>query len=412
MEITISMYKYLIVIIFAYLGIATSYAQEERTEIRLNFRVNEAEIDTSYRENFAHLSRFISFLQQFRSDSTITISRIEISGAASPEGGYQQNLDLAECRIASIEQYILSHIDIEDSLIYRDNHHIAWDYLIEMVEESDMKYKEAALRIMRETPESVYDRRGHLVDSRMKQLMELRYGQVWNEMYERFFPNMRNACAIIVTWRKEPAPLPTLAVRYAAIDTDIPVSRESVPVAPEVAPETVTSVSVKSNALFVAALVMNIGAEVRVAPRWSIDVIGYWSPYDMFAFDRKIRIFGIQPEVRYWWGDAMKRGHFLGLHAMANAFNAQFNDKYRYQDPNHATWGAGLSYGYAMTLGKKQRWGVEFVAGLGYANITYDQYEGRKNGRFLRSGRYHYVGLTRLGVDFTYRFDITKKKKK
>ncbi len=406
------MYKYLVVILLALFGVAISYAEEERTMIRIDFRIGEAEIDTSYRENFSCLSRFSSFIQQFRADSTIEITRIEISGSASPEGGYQQNLDLAEQRILSIENYILSHVDVEDSLIYRDNRHIDWNHLLLMVEASDMRHKEEVVKIIREVPESVYDRRGHLVDSRMKRLMELRRGRVWNEMYDRFFPLMRNACAIIVTWRREPAPLPLLAVEYSKINTEIPASREEAPVFPAEEPKTITSVSVKSNGLLVAAAVMNIGAEVRLAPRWSLDVIGYWSPWDLFTDFRKVRVFAIQPEVRYWWGDAMKRGHFIGLHGIANAFNAQFNDKYRYQDPNHATWGAGLSYGYAMTLGKKQNWGVEFVAGVGYSNITYDQYEGRKNGRYLRSGRFHYIGLTRLGIDFSYRFDINKKKKK
>jgi hypothetical protein len=89
----------------------------------------------------------------------------------------------------------------------------------------------------------------------------------------------------------------------------------------------------------------------------------------------------------------------------------QLNDKYRYQDPNHAIWGLGLSYGYAMPLGKDTNWGVEFTIGFGYMDITYDVYEGVYNGKYLRTETRNYFGLTRLGIDFSYRFNMDKKNK-
>lgn len=50
-------------------------------------------------------------------------------------------------------------------------------------------------------------------------------------------------------------------------------------------------------------------------------------------------------------------GHFIGLHTHVAGFNVAINDKARYQDPNHALWGMGLSYGYAFSWGKDNRWG-------------------------------------------------------
>ena len=87
-----------------------------------------------------------------------------------------------------------------------------------------------------------------------------------------------------------------------------------------------------------------------------------------------------------------------------------WNDKYRYQDPNHAIWGIGVSYGYAMPLGKNKRWGVEFTIGLGYMDVTYDVYEGVHNGKYLRTETVNYWGPTRLGVNFSYRIDYKKNK--
>jgi hypothetical protein len=153
----------------------------------------------------------------------------------------------------------------------------------------------------------------------------------------------------------------------------------------------------------------NLGVEFRISERISLDVIGHYSPYDYFNRQRKIRILAIQPEVRYWWGEPLVRGHFIGLHAPVAGFNIQLNDHYRYQDPNHALWGVGISYGYAMPLGKSGRWGVEFTIGVGYLDINYNTYEGVCNGKYLSTKRENYFGPTRLGINFSYRIDRTTR---
>ena len=68
----------------------------------------------------------------------------------------------------------------------------------------------------------------------------------------------------------------------------------------------------------------------------------------------------------------------------------------------------GVSYGYAMPLGKSKHWGVEFTIGVGYMDVTYDIYEGVFNGKYIRTETKNYFGLTRLGIDFTYRFNRDK----
>jgi len=140
--------------------------------------------------------------------------------------------------------------------------------------------------------------------------------------------------------------------------------------------------------------------------------MGHYSPYDYFRDDRKIRVFAIQPELRYWFGESLVKGHFIGLHVPVSGFNIQVGKNYRYQDPNRAVWGVGLSYGYAMPLGKNKKWGVEFTLGIGYLNVVYDVYEGVRNGKLLRTEKMNYFGPTRLGIDFSYRIDYTKKSKK
>jgi hypothetical protein len=167
-------------------------------------------------------------------------------------------------------------------------------------------------------------------------------------------------------------------------------------------------VNIKTNALETAMLVANIGVEFRITPRLSFDMIWHYSPYDYFVSDRKIRIYGIEPEVRFWWCEALVKGHFVGLHVPIAGFNVQLSDRFRYQDPNHALCGVGISYGYAMPLDKRGKWGIEFTIGVGYVDVKYDVYSGKCNGAYLRTERRNYFGPTRLGVDISYRIDMKK----
>ena len=78
------------------------------------------------------------------------------------------------------------------------------------------------------------------------------------------------------------------------------------------------------------------------------------------------------------------------------------DDKTRYQSPD-GFYGAGLSYGYVLPIGK--RWGAEFTVGVGYVHAKYDKYYNIPNGACYAKGLHHnYWGLTRVGVSVVYKF--------
>ena len=68
----------------------------------------------------------------------------------------------------------------------------AWETLTRLVEQSDMPHKEEAVDVLRNVPETTYDSRGVLTDSRRKHLMELQYGRTWRYMEKHFFPGKRS----------------------------------------------------------------------------------------------------------------------------------------------------------------------------------------------------------------------------
>ncbi len=168
--------------------------------------------------------------------------------------------------------------------------------------------------------------------------------------------------------------------------------------------------AVKTNLLFAAALCANLGFEAELWPKWSLDIPVWYSPYDITS-TRKLRLLAAQPEIR-WWPEKAGEGHFFGLHMHVVGFNVAINDHGRYQDPNHALWGMGLSYGYAMKLGKTKRWGLEFNVGAGFAEYDYDAYRNQENGQKFRSGSATYFGITRAGISLSYNWYKERKNRR
>lgn len=165
--------------------------------------------------------------------------------------------------------------------------------------------------------------------------------------------------------------------------------------------------AIKSNALYLAAGVSNLGGEYAFHRRWSVDLPVVYSPYTI-ARTYRLRLLYVQPEVRYWLDRPMK-GHFFGVHLHAGVFNVSFDTKNRYQSEK-GFYGGGLSYGYAMPL--SSRWSMEFTVGVGYAFTKYCTYYNVHNGICYEKDRpSNYWGITRLGLNFVYRFGNKSSKK-
>ena len=70
-------------------------------------------------------------------------------------------------------------------------------------------------------------------------------------------------------------------------------------------------VTLKSNLLYDATATMNLGLEFGLARKWTLDVpVNYnpWKPDN----GRRLRHWGIQPEIRYWFCERFNRT-FIGL---------------------------------------------------------------------------------------------------
>ena len=170
-------------------------------------------------------------------------------------------------------------------------------------------------------------------------------------------------------------------------------------------------VAVKSNLLYDAALTLNAGVEVGIAPRWTLDVSGNYNGWTL-SHRRSWRHWLVQPEARYWLCDRFA-GHFVGMHVHGGKYNVGHlpngimllgSNLSRLSDFRYEGWfvGAGVGYGYSWILSR--RWNVEAEIGLGYAYTQFDRYRGRCGKRDRNNHVHHYVGPTKAALNLVYLF--------
>lgn len=166
---------------FMLLGCFQLFGQESRKEVSVGFRVGYAVLDTGYADNGTRLADLVHYLERVMTDDQLELVEVSFCGSASPEGSFAANRSLAEHRRMALERYVRERVLLPDSIVtYPNEGFIAWNRLAELVEQSDMPYKEEAVDVLRNVPEFTYNDKGVLVDSRKKHLMELRWGRTWN----------------------------------------------------------------------------------------------------------------------------------------------------------------------------------------------------------------------------------------
>lgn len=181
------------------------------------------------------------------------------------------------------------------------------------------------------------------------------------------------------------------------------------------------TVGIKTNLVSAAALTPNIGVEIGVGRRWTVDLP---AGYNGWILDDGMRWkhWSVQPGVRYWFCDRFG-GHFVGVHAHGGQYNfGGFDGRVRLPgwddglspvatdlralaDTRVQGWfaGCGLSYGYAWVLG--DHWNLEAELGVGYAYARGDRFACVECGRkTAEDAPHHYIGPTKASLNIVYLF--------
>jgi len=332
-------------------------------------------------------------------DKDVHLAYVWIGGSASPEGPEAHNVWLGKTRAKRLYDYLKAHTALPDSLIRIENLMEDWRTPLNLILQHDFPNKQQVLDIWTNKSSN---------SKRKREIMAIDNGITWEYLIDKPFRPARNARMVIVCAATDSI------VTYRPSCTVIPAAETLMPVnvAPIEAPSTLGPVipayrgqfvALKTNLAALGLLVANLGAEFSFGHGFSLDLPFYYSPYDITSKFR-VRVLGTQPELRYWlnrnWPGA---GHFFGLNGTVAGFDISFPSTHRFQDPEHALLGVGLSYGYALNFGRGKHWGLEFNIGVGYMNYRFDTFDNVYNGKLLRTRQKDYWGITRVGVSLTYK---------
>lgn len=170
-------------------------------------------------------------------------------------------------------------------------------------------------------------------------------------------------------------------------------------------------VALKTNLLTDVTLNPNLGVEIGLAPKWTLDLTGQVNFWTINGHKWKHWVF--QPEARYWFCQRFG-GHFLGFHAIGGQYNfGRIGIKQNFLGSNLSElqhkrfqgWGigAGVAYGYAWPVAL--HWNVEAEIGIGWIYTRYDAFPCVGCGRKIEDNKAHnYVGPTKAALNIVYLF--------
>lgn len=171
-------------------------------------------------------------------------------------------------------------------------------------------------------------------------------------------------------------------------------------------------VGVKTNLVADGLLSPNLGVEVGLAPKWTLDLTGEFNGWTL-SHNRRWKHWLVMPEARYWLCDRFS-GHFFGVEAHGGQYNiGGFDGKWnlfgtdarKLKDTRYQGWfvGGGVTYGYAWILGK--HWNLEAEIGVGYSYTRYDRFRCAGCGKKIETDKpHHYVGPTKAAINLVYLF--------
>lgn len=395
---------HLLLLFLFILPIRAMKVSKDTLYVQVKFQLGYSSVDTLFCDNKVHLEHLVSLLNNAASDSSAIVKSITIKGCASPEGYTPMNRKLSEKRAQNVRTYILNKTHLTDSIIKVVPSDVDWELLSKMIATTEQPWRNEAIEIIANTPIWIFDKNKRIIDGRKNRLCMLRGGRAWKYMKEKFFPDLRNARFRIVCEREMLNATINEAKEYTVTTTDQLVETPShdsipqvtdavdthVPVSSEVLPTTVIpstkkerqriTALLKTNMLYDVATIPNIGLEVAIGQQWSVGANWQYAWWSNDAKHRFWRVYGGDAECRYWFSPQYKKrstmcGHHVGLYGQMLTYDIEWGGRGYLGD--RWSWGAGLSYGYSLPIGRQ--FNIDFTLGVGYLSGDYMKYQPEDN---------------------------------
>lgn len=373
------------------------------------FHQGYSSYDPNFSNNQQTLNLFVRSLNELRKNPYVELTDITITSGASPEGSVALNQRLSDRRGARVRSLISKQIPWADSLIVIDSRCVDYEQLAKLVENSETPFKTEVLTILRNGPP----------DRIKQQLISLHGGGPWRYMYKNLFPAMRVGSALVCHYRISLTPLRNTDGSPVDSLSRIPETKDSLllslsPNIPATAEldslhnsisshyppqfaysidfEPLTHYSVKTNLLYNALTIPNLGADLYLGRNISLSAAWQYAWWSLDSRHIYWRAYGGDLAARYWFNSNKRpdyqpfdfTGHHLGLYASLFTYDFELGGRgYMGGLPKGTLWdrahfAAGIEYGYSKPIGKD--FNLDFAIGLGYTQGEVREYIPTKNG--------------------------------
>ncbi len=166
-------------------------------------------------------------------------------------------------------------------------------------------------------------------------------------------------------------------------------------------------IAINNNLLFDILGTFSAGVEIPFGKSSSFEAYGSIRPWKR-GNESVHKHWTVQGQYRYWPCQVMN-GLFFGPYAHGGQFNIGNSDlpfgllkglgENRYEG-----WfiGGGIGVGYEYALAK--HWNIGAEIGAGYTYFNYKKYQCEICGAMKDNDKYHYIGISRLGLSIIYVF--------
>lgn len=359
-------------------------AQEVMDSVKIYFRQGKIDLVPSLRNNQASLDRIADSLRTGYTDSIYQLKKVLLIGGASPEGSVRFNNWLSEKRAGVLFDYLSRYGILPDSLKTTEFLGRDWNGLIRMVKDDPkVPYKDETLAMLQDIAREVKENANVKVDH-LRRIQQLHGGVPYNYMYRNMFPDLR-ASRLYLWYQKVWNPVIPIP-QNADFKMEEPQLRDTIYITIH---DTIYLekccpfyMGVKTNLLYDALAVPNIGVEFYLGKNWSIAANWMYAWWKTDRRHRYWRIYGGDIALRKWFGKASKekplQGHHIGLYGQVLTYDFEWGGRgYMAGEPggnifDRANYAIGVEYGYSLPIA--HRLNLDFTLGVGYMGGKYYEY--------------------------------------
>lgn len=379
---------------------------------QIRFHQSRSLLDLDFGDNRESLTRMTDWLRQSQStDSALRISGIRVVGAASPEGNVRINYTLSHNRANRIFEYFSAVTALPDSVTHFDFVGRDWQGLLELVKnDKNLPYYDETVSTISDIIADV-NASGEDTEANLLKIKRLHSGIPYRYMYDRYFPELRYSRLYVDYSLLNPRLVPDIGrpVFVPSAPAVTPVSLSMIPQPAE--EQRPFYMALKTNMLYDALLLPNIGAEFYVGKDWSVAADWMYGWWDNDRTHYYWRAYGGDVTVRRWFGNAAKEkpltGHHLGVYAGVVTYDFELGGKgYMGGIPSRTLWDrcnyvAGIEYGYSLPIAR--RLNIDFTIGFGYLGGKVIEYV-PKDEIYIwqRTRRLNWIGPTKAEISLVW----------